>query len=93
MIFYKFHADFVPREPLYSKYHTNQVYISDVGIFLWLASVSYFTYVAGFLNMMKIYGVPYLWVNQSVCVFDPRMALPNFAQLAGFDYISPAHRP
>jgi omega-6 fatty acid desaturase (delta-12 desaturase) len=41
----------------------NQIVISDVGILLWIAGMTYFAKQQGFLELFRVYLVPYLWTN------------------------------
>lgn len=41
----------------------SQIIISDVGILLWLAGIATYIYKAGFVECLRVYLVPYLWVN------------------------------
>ena len=40
-----------------------QILISDLGIALWLGALIYWSMTRSFLEMFRIYFVPYLWVN------------------------------
>jgi len=39
------------------------VFISDIGVGIWLAALGYSIYTFGFLSVFRIYLLPYLWVN------------------------------
>ncbi|KAG8974640.1 hypothetical protein FRB90_009745 [Tulasnella sp. 427] len=73
---------FVPKAPLFAPHQTNDVLISDLGIFLWIASIVYSIKVHGFLNVFRIYLLPYLWVHHWLVLItflqhtDP--ALPHY---------------
>jgi omega-6 fatty acid desaturase (delta-12 desaturase) len=54
---------FNPDAPMFSPHQYGQVIISNVGVFLWLISVAVSIYYKGFLDVFRIYLVPYLWVN------------------------------
>ncbi|KAJ6619455.1 delta-12 fatty acid desaturase protein [Mycena sp. CBHHK59/15] len=56
-------SHFTPSSVMFSSHHRNQVLVSDVGIFLWLAALATAVYHYGFATVFRLYGVPYLWVN------------------------------
>jgi len=56
-------SHFAPNGPLYAPHQANSVYISDLGIFCWIAGLVAFVYLRGFAEMFRFYLVPYLWVN------------------------------
>ncbi|KAF9468577.1 fatty acid desaturase-domain-containing protein [Collybia nuda] len=56
-------SHFVPSSPMFSPHHYGQIIISVVGIIIWLGVVGACIYQYGFLNVFRLYGVPYLWVN------------------------------
>lgn len=39
----------------------NQIVVSDIGIFLWLAGMITFGYYKGLLELLRVYFIPYLW--------------------------------
>ncbi|KZV91102.1 delta-12 fatty acid desaturase [Exidia glandulosa HHB12029] len=54
---------FLPRPPLFEKRHFWQIILSDIGVFLWVAGLVYWSFAQSFGDMMRLYGVPYLWMN------------------------------
>jgi len=54
---------FVPKEPLFSPAQFGQILISDFGVFIWLGAIISWAYLRGANEMIRIYLVPYLWVN------------------------------
>jgi omega-6 fatty acid desaturase / acyl-lipid omega-6 desaturase (Delta-12 desaturase) len=54
---------FQPSSVIFAPHQHNQVIISDVGVLLWIGALAYWSMTRGFLEMARIYGVPYLWVN------------------------------
>lgn len=49
--------------PLYAPHQARSVYVSDLGIFFWLAGISSAIYLRGFEETFRVYLAPYLWVN------------------------------
>jgi omega-6 fatty acid desaturase (delta-12 desaturase) len=56
-------SHFLPSSVIFAPHQYNQVVISDVGVLIWLGALIYWSITRGFLEMARIYGVPYLWVN------------------------------
>jgi len=54
---------FTPKAVMFAPHHYWQVLLSDLGILLWLSAVGTAIYYYGFLEVFKLYLVPYLWVN------------------------------
>ncbi|EJD40469.1 delta12-fatty acid desaturase [Auricularia subglabra TFB-10046 SS5] len=54
---------FNPRPPLYAPHQFWQIIASDIGVAIWLGAVVYWSWTRSFGEMMRIYGLPYLWVN------------------------------
>jgi omega-6 fatty acid desaturase (delta-12 desaturase) len=46
---------------MFGPHQRNQVLISDVGIFLWLAGIAAAVYTYGLGTVFRVYGAPYLW--------------------------------
>jgi len=80
---------FIPKPPLYSPHQFVDVYISDIGVALWLAAIGYSIYSFGFLTVFRVYVHPYLWVNHWLVFItflqhtDP--ALPHY-QASAFTF-------
>jgi omega-6 fatty acid desaturase (delta-12 desaturase) len=53
--------DFNPDAPMFSPHHYGQVIMSNVGVFLWICSIAVSIYYRGFLDVFRVYLVPYLW--------------------------------
>jgi hypothetical protein len=70
-------SDFIPRAPLYTPNQFWQVMISDAGVVLWITALAYWTYARGLSEMLRIYFVPYLWVNQYDLVLSLIALLSN----------------
>ncbi|KAG8949754.1 hypothetical protein FRC04_008294 [Tulasnella sp. 424] len=85
----RFTNHFVPGKPLFAAHHLNEVLISDIGVFIWAASILYSIKVYGFLSVFRIYLLPYLWVNHWLVLItflqhtDP--ALPHY-QASAFTF-------
>ena len=62
----KLFADFNADSPMFMSHHRFQVFISTVGILLWLAGIAGSIYVWGFLDVFRVYLIPYLWYVYSV---------------------------
>lgn len=56
-------ADFIPGAPLFKPHEFSQIIISDVGIFVWLGALAWWSYTRSFTEMFRFYFIPYLWVN------------------------------
>jgi omega-6 fatty acid desaturase (delta-12 desaturase) len=79
----RFTNHFLPKAPLFAPHQYMGVLQSDFGIVLWLIAVVYSIKTFGFLNVFRIYLMPYLWVNHWLVFItflqhtDP--ALPHYA--------------
>jgi omega-6 fatty acid desaturase (delta-12 desaturase) len=49
--------------PLFTPSQYWDVVISDIGVFFWLAGIFFWGYTRSWSEMLRVYGVPYLWVN------------------------------
>lgn len=56
-------SHFIPKAPLFAPHQHWQIIVSDFGIVLWLAALVYWSSTRSFLEMFRVYLVPYLWVN------------------------------
>ncbi|KDQ08048.1 hypothetical protein BOTBODRAFT_139354 [Botryobasidium botryosum FD-172 SS1] len=56
-------SHFSPKAPFFAPTQSNQILISDFGIIIWLGALISWAYLRGASEMIKIYLVPYLWVN------------------------------
>jgi len=56
-------SHFNTSSPMFAPHHYDQVIISTLGVFLWLAGISFSIYKWSFLVVFRTYLVPYLWVN------------------------------
>jgi len=56
-------SHFIPSEPLFAPHQFGQVLVSDLGIFIWLAALVGWSMTRGTAEMLRVYLVPYLWVN------------------------------
>src|SRR5258706_9124109 len=54
---------FQPSSAIFAPHQHNQIIISDIGILLWIGALVYWSITRGFLEMARIYGLPYLWIN------------------------------
>lgn len=54
---------FTPEAVMFGPHQRNQILVSDVGIFLWLAAIAAGVYTYGLGTVFRVYGAPYLWVN------------------------------
>ncbi|QRV77288.1 Fatty acid desaturase [Ceratobasidium sp. AG-Ba] len=54
---------FMPGGVLFAPHQQNQILLSDFGVFIWLATLFFWSMKRGFFEMFTIYFVPYLWVN------------------------------
>jgi len=54
---------FNPRAAMFDERHYGQIIISDIGILLWIAGIAYSISEFGFANVLRLYLIPYLWVN------------------------------
>lgn len=55
--------DFIPGAPLFKPHEKWQILVSDLGIVIWLGALIYWSFSRSFLEMFRVYFVPYLWVN------------------------------
>lgn len=46
---------------MFAPHHRNQILISGLGIAIWLAAVCWASFTYGFLDVFRVYLVPYLW--------------------------------
>ncbi|KIJ54388.1 hypothetical protein M422DRAFT_241630 [Sphaerobolus stellatus SS14] len=54
---------FVANPPLFAPHQRDQVFISVIGVIIWAATLAIWSYTRSFSEMLRIYFVPYLWVN------------------------------
>jgi len=54
---------YTPSSVIFTPNQRNQILLSDVGIFLWIAAIVVAIRHWGFLEVFRVYLVPYLWVN------------------------------
>ncbi|KAI0259825.1 fatty acid desaturase-domain-containing protein [Gloeopeniophorella convolvens] len=54
---------FAPSAIMFAPHQSGQIVISDVGILIWLGALAYWSYSSGFSTVLRLYVVPYLWVN------------------------------
>jgi len=54
---------FIPGAPLFKPHERWLILVSDLGIAIWLGALIYWSFSRSFLEMFRIYFVPYLWVN------------------------------
>ncbi|KAF9221503.1 hypothetical protein BS17DRAFT_711120 [Gyrodon lividus] len=54
---------FNPDAVMFGPHQRGAVVLSDVGILLWMAGLAGSIYTFGFLDVFRLYLVPYLWVN------------------------------
>ncbi|KAL5524686.1 hypothetical protein ACEPAF_9831 [Sanghuangporus sanghuang] len=59
----KFTNHFLPGAPLFKPHEFHQIIISDIGIFIWLGALIWWSHTRNFSEMFRFYFVPYLWVN------------------------------
>lgn len=59
----RFTNHFQPSSVIFAPHQRDQILLSDVGVLLWIAALVYSSMTFGFGTMMRVYGVPYLWVN------------------------------
>ncbi|KAH9947625.1 delta12-fatty acid desaturase [Amylocystis lapponica] len=52
-----------PSAVLFAPHQRGQIILSDIGIALWLGGIATAIYYKGFLEVFRVYLVPYLWVN------------------------------
>lgn len=46
---------------MFAPHQRRDIIVSDVGIFLWLASLAVWTYYRGFSEVFRTYVIPYFW--------------------------------
>ncbi|EPQ54534.1 delta-12 fatty acid desaturase protein [Gloeophyllum trabeum ATCC 11539] len=54
---------FNPNAVMFKPHQRGQIVLSDIGIVLWLGGVISASSYYGFANVLRLYLVPYLWVN------------------------------
>ncbi|KAJ7152583.1 fatty acid desaturase-domain-containing protein [Mycena crocata] len=54
---------FSPSSIIFAKHQYNQIALSDMGIFIWLALIVLSCYHFSFMTTLRVYLVPYIWVN------------------------------
>ncbi|KAH8824927.1 delta-12 fatty acid desaturase protein [Flagelloscypha sp. PMI_526] len=60
---------FNPNAAMFAPHQFNQIILSDIGIFLWLAAIVASIQYWGFSTWFIVYGVPYIWVHHwLVCI-------------------------
>ncbi|KAG8984565.1 hypothetical protein FRB90_005225 [Tulasnella sp. 427] len=85
----RFTNHFAPKGPLFAPHQFTDIIISDIGVFIWMACLAYAFKTYGFLNVFRIYFLPYLWVNHWLVLItflqhtDP--ALPHY-QASAFTF-------
>ncbi|KAL1408267.1 hypothetical protein Q8F55_005073 [Vanrija albida] len=74
---------FSPSSIIFRKNHKWQILWSDLGFFLTIGAMAYWSYARSFTEMFLIYGIPYLWVNNWIILItylqhtDPN--LPHYS--------------
>jgi omega-6 fatty acid desaturase (delta-12 desaturase) len=53
---------FDPNAVMFKKHQWMDIVVSDVGILLWIGAMATFGYYQGFLELFRVYLVPYLWL-------------------------------
>jgi hypothetical protein len=56
-----FPPDFVPTSVIFAPHQYNDIVISDIGVFLWLAIIAGSIVSYGFSTVFRVYLLPYLW--------------------------------
>ncbi|KAG8931094.1 hypothetical protein FRC01_001854 [Tulasnella sp. 417] len=85
----RFTNHFTPKLPLFAAHQFTDIIISDIGVFIWMAALGYSFKTWGFLNVFRVYLLPYLWVNHWLVLItflqhtDP--ALPHY-QASAFTF-------
>ncbi|KAG8949759.1 hypothetical protein FRC04_008299 [Tulasnella sp. 424] len=85
----RFTNHFTPKPPLFAPHQYTDIIISDFGVLIWMAGLAYAFKTYGFLNVFRIYFLPYLWVNHWLVLItflqhtDP--ALPHY-QASAFTF-------
>ncbi|KDQ62389.1 hypothetical protein JAAARDRAFT_30292 [Jaapia argillacea MUCL 33604] len=54
---------FNPSAVMFAPHQRGQIFMSDIGIVLWLGAVGSWIYYKGFAEVFRLYLVPYIWVN------------------------------
>jgi omega-6 fatty acid desaturase (delta-12 desaturase) len=54
---------FNPNAIMFRENQYSQIILSDFGIVLWVAGMIYFAQQQGALELLRVYFIPYLWVN------------------------------
>ncbi|KAI0062945.1 hypothetical protein BV25DRAFT_1884626 [Artomyces pyxidatus] len=54
---------FNPDAVIFAPHQFLQVILSDIGIVLWLGAIVYFSIQTSFRDVIRVYLIPYLWVN------------------------------
>jgi omega-6 fatty acid desaturase (delta-12 desaturase) len=55
---------FDPSAIIFKPSHFWQIIVSNLGLVAAISALAYWSYMRSFTEMMVIYGIPYLWVNQ-----------------------------
>ena len=55
-------VDFNPNAVMYAPHQYGQILISDIGIVIWLGALATWIARSGFLDVLRLYIVPYLWL-------------------------------
>ncbi|KAG8900265.1 hypothetical protein FRB99_006165 [Tulasnella sp. 403] len=85
----RFTNHFVPTGPLFAPHQYRDIVVSDIGVLIWAGALAYSISTWGFLNVFKVYILPYLWVNHWLVFItflqhtDP--ALPHY-QASAFTF-------
>jgi hypothetical protein len=56
-----FVIDFVPGAVMFRPNQYNSILVSDLGIIAWIIGMVAFGYTQGFLELFRVYLVPYFW--------------------------------
>ncbi|CAK5270618.1 unnamed protein product [Mycena citricolor] len=59
----KITTHFNPKAIMFAPHQYTDIVVSDIGVLLWVAGLFFATRAYGFGTVMRVYGVPYLWVN------------------------------
>ncbi|KAH8998685.1 delta-12 fatty acid desaturase [Lactarius akahatsu] len=54
---------FSPGAVMFAPHQFGQIILSDIGILLWIGTLTAWAYQSGVLQVLRVYLVPYLWVN------------------------------
>ncbi|ETW81752.1 hypothetical protein HETIRDRAFT_440056 [Heterobasidion irregulare TC 32-1] len=52
-----------PNSVIFGPHQYGQIIISDIGILFWIGTLIAWSYKSGFAEVLRLYLVPYLWVN------------------------------